>query len=68
MGGLLVASECARTSTLWLGATNALASVAVFAAQLPENGFRQVCVQVVNSAETARIAFVGGSPGGVSAT
>ncbi len=46
----------------------ALNAVAVFAAHLPTNGSRPVTVEVTQSAQTARVPFVGTNSSGVSQT
>lgn len=46
----------------------AIEGVSVFAALLPENGSRDVLVTVTQSAETARLTFVGTTVGGISTT
>lgn len=46
----------------------ALASVSLYAARLPPNTTREITVTVTQSAETARVAYVGANPGGVSVT
>jgi flagellin len=48
--------------------TDAMASVAIFAARLPEAGTRQVNVRVTQSALTAQLTFIGNNPGGASTT
>lgn len=62
---LLDGSQGYHLSTL---PTNALASVSVFAARLPETGPRTVTLRVTQSAQTAQVSFVGTNPGGISTT
>ena len=48
--------------------TAALDSVSFFAAQVPHGGTRSVTVKVTQSAQTAKISFVGSKTGGLSTT
>jgi len=48
--------------------TAALASVATFSARVPHGGTRDVVVKVTQSAQTARISFIGSKTGAVSTT
>lgn len=43
-------------------------NVAVYAARLPQAGPREVTVNVIQSAQTAQLGFVGTNPGGISTT
>jgi flagellin len=47
---------------------SALASVSVFSARMPENGSRQVIVNITQSAQTAQVSFIGSNATGVSTT
>ena len=48
--------------------TTALASVSVFAARIPQAAKRTVTVTVTQSAQTARLSFIGSNTAGVSTT
>jgi flagellin len=48
--------------------TAAFGAVSVFAARLPATGRREVDVDIVQSAQTALVSFIGSNPGGVSTT
>ena len=48
--------------------TSDLAHIEVFAARIPEIGYRDVNVNVTQSAQTAQIAFIGTTVGGTSTT
>lgn len=48
--------------------STALASVSLFSLHLPPGQTRSLTVQVMQSAQTARLDFVGNNPGGISTT